>query len=76
MFHSDEHPHVEPDQKTSLTEKTRLILACLAALLAILAFVAFIVTGDVRCLLGTSVLAYPLFKVIDYYFTRFDGAGT
>lgn len=51
-------------------EKTRLVLVFIAALLAVLSFVAYIITGDPRTLLGTSVLAYPLFKVVDYYFSR------
>src|SRR3989442_4227312 len=53
-----------------LTEKTRLIIACFAASLALLSFIAFIITHDNSTLLGTSVLTYPLFKVIDYYFSK------
>ncbi len=49
-------------------EKTRFRLACLAAMLAMLSFVAFIFTNNPNALAGTSVLAYPLFRVIDYYF--------
>jgi hypothetical protein len=62
-----------PDQdvskdNTASTEKIRLVIVCIAAILALLSFVAFIITNDARSLLGTSVLAYPLFKIVDFYF--------
>lgn len=51
-----------------MANKIRLFIVCIAALLALLSFVAFLVTGDTLTIAGTSVLSYPLFKVIDYYF--------
>ena len=56
-----------PEESRAI-ERTRLLIVCIAALLAILSFLAFIITDDPRTLLGTSALAYPLFKVVDYYF--------
>jgi hypothetical protein len=51
-------------------ETTRAIVVLVAALLAVLSFVAFLITGNPSTLVGTSVLAYPLFKVVDYYFNK------
>src|SRR5689334_9697214 len=53
-------------------DNARLILVFIAGGLATLSFVGYIITGNTNVLLGTSVLAYPLMKVIDYYFPRKD----
>jgi hypothetical protein len=67
--HSHHMEDVEAKENTSISHM-RLILVYIAACLALLSFGAFILTGDPRSLLGTSVLAYPLYKIIDYYFGR------
>ena len=52
-------------------DKTRRILVYISGGLALLSFVGFLVTGNINILIGTSsVLAYPLFKTIDYYFGK------
>lgn len=66
---NQQHEEV-PKGNTPSIEKTRMVIVCIAAFLALLSFIAFIITGDTRTLLGTSVLTYPLYKVIDYYFGR------
>src|SRR5258708_22991451 len=59
-----------PILKEGLTsyEKARLAIAFIAAFLAVLSFIAFIISGNPYTLFGTSVLAYPFHRVIDYYF--------
>ena len=62
----------EPQEYIPLIEKIRLMIVCIATLLALLSFIAFIITGNSNALVGTSVLTYPLFRVVDYYFGRTD----
>jgi hypothetical protein len=62
---SKDKPPQDPDN-------ARLILVFIAGGLATLCFIGYIITGNTNVLLGTSVLAYPLMKVIDYYFPRKD----
>jgi len=53
------------------SDKTRRILVYISGGLALLSFIGFLVTGNINILIGTSsVLAYPLFRVMDYYFRR------
>lgn len=61
--------HIEVEE-TAATNGTRLIIVYIAAFLALLSFITFVITEDPRMLLGTSVLAYPLYKIVDYYFGR------
>ena len=62
-----EHMEVE---ETAASNGTRLVIVYIAAFMALLSFIAFLITEDARTLLGTSVLAYPLYKIVDYYFSQ------
>ncbi|HLZ63016.1 MAG TPA: hypothetical protein VKR06_39290 [Ktedonosporobacter sp.] len=61
--------HVEVEE-TAATNGTRLIIVYIAAFLALLSLISFVITKDPRMLPGISVLAYPLYKIVDYYFGR------
>lgn len=56
-------PPNEPD-------KIRRILTYVSVGLALIGIVAVIYTGNIEVLIGASITAYPLKKVIDYYFRK------
>jgi hypothetical protein len=73
QHNNDVHSSPDPNKNSippNERDPTRLILVCIAGFLATLSFVAFIITRNPNVLIGTSVLAYPLFRVIDYYFKK------
>lgn len=61
---------VKRKQPLSPADRMRLIIVCLAVLLVIAGIVLYIKTGNAQLLVGTSVLTYPLMRIVDYYFDR------
>jgi cell division protein FtsL len=54
----------------SPTDKMRLVILCIAVLFVITGILVYIKTGNAQLLLSTSVLAYPIYKIVDYYFDK------
>ncbi len=61
---------VKRKQPLSPADRMRLVIVCLAVLLVIAGIVLYIKTGNAQLLVGTSVLTYPLMRIVDYYFDR------
>jgi hypothetical protein len=61
---------VKQKQSLSPADRMRLVIVCLAVLLVIAGIVLYIKTGNAQLLVGTSVLTYPLMRIVDYYFDR------